>query len=213
MANWVIFMPKILTTNWNRSGAISRPHDAQHWPANQNCFLFKRAKGIAWMVALHCTIALKPIVPIVKQCRTRYQFMLIFLLPTQLFQVSEMRKTLETIYRFSEMKAEKKIIWFQNFRLLFVAQYNPRIVVHAMFVFGAGSKWQEIWYPHAVDICLSTCCHRLRIEYARQSGHASTEANSMYHHNAYSNFTFRRQVNALRISHNHRTFVSLPELY
>lgn len=85
--NWDTFIPKTHTINSNRYGVFSLHRDALHWLANRSYSLFRHVKVIVWMVA-SLSVAPKPIAATTNRWLTKFQFMLIFSLPTQQYPVS-----------------------------------------------------------------------------------------------------------------------------
>lgn len=81
-----------------------------------------------------------------------------------------------------------------QYRLLFVAKHNQRIVVHAVFVPGAGTKWQQIRHFDVADIRVPTRCHRLWIEHTGQSNYASAKADTMHYNNADTTVALPREA-------------------
>lgn len=67
-------------------------------------------------------------------------------------------------------------------------------MVHAVFVPGAGTEWQQIRYFNVADIRVPTCCHRLWIEHTRQSNNASAKANTMHYHNVDTTVVLPREA-------------------
>lgn len=85
-------MQRIRITSLKIFGAISQHQDAQHWLVSQNCSSFKLAKVIVWMV-VSLLAAPKLIAATISRWPTKFQFMPIFSLPIQQFQVNYYLKT------------------------------------------------------------------------------------------------------------------------
>lgn len=78
-------------------------------------------------------------------------------------------------------------------RILFVAQYNKRFMVHAVIVCWTWREWQAIWSVDTSNICHATCCIWLWVKYTWYAHHAPAEANPMYNNNAHQNLEVQRQ--------------------
>lgn len=68
-------------------------------------------------------------------------------------------------------------------RFLFMAQHNPRLLVHASSLYRIAWKWHPIWYSNSADFRISARCPGLRVKHSRQHDNASAKTNSLHYFN------------------------------